>query len=485
MANPLLLLPLLASLGADTPPLALTPCRLPDLDREVLCGSYEVFENRAAGTGRKIALRVVVIPAAEKPVKPDPVVYFEGGPGGSAVESGPGLVEEFPVALRHRDLVLVDARGTGESNNLRCPATEGVRGVEEALDSFLEPSAVRRCRDVLAKENDLTQYTTEAIVDDVDEVRSALGYAKVNLLGASYGTRAALVYLRRHPEVVRTVNLHAAVPMDARGPQRLAPHTQAAFDAQAARCAADPACRAAYPDPRGDLAAILARLDKGSAEVSFLDDEEQKRTMRLTRNGVIQTVRYLLYAPAGASQLPWLLRRAAAGDLVPLAQRAYGLAVSLAGRAMSGLFFSVTCAEDIAFLDAGQAAQSAEGTFVGDLRVRQQLAACADWPAPKVGKEFLEPVRSTVPVLLFTGEHDPATPGEGAEQISRTLPNSRILIVPGGAHVFYGLEGVECLDRLAAELMEKGSTEGLDLEACRKSIKPMPFKVEPAASSSP
>jgi pimeloyl-ACP methyl ester carboxylesterase len=483
MAIPLLLLPLLASLGADDPRLALTPCRLPDLDREVKCGTYEVFENRSARIGHKIALRVAVIPAAEKPVKPDAVVYFEGGPGGSAIESGPGLVEEFPVALRHRDLVLVDARGTGESNNLRCPATEGVRGVEEALDSFLEPEAVRRCRDALAKENDLRQYTTEAIVDDVDEVRSALGYGKVNLLGASYGTRAALVYLRRHPEAVRTVNLHAAVPMDARGPQHLAPYAQSAFDAQAARCAAGAACRAAYPDPRGDLSAVLARLDQGPVEVEIATDEEQKKVMRLTRNGVIQTVRYLLYSPAGASQLPWLLRRAAAGDLAPLAQRAYGLATSLTGLAMSGLYLSVTCAEDIAFLDAAEAARLAKGTFVGDLRVRQQVAGCAQWPAPKVGEEFLAPVRSTVPVLLFTGEYDPATPREGAEQVAQALPNSRTLIVPGGAHVFYGLEGIECLDRLAAEMMDKGPVEGLDLEACRKSIKPMPFQTEPMVSS--
>lgn len=475
MANPLILLPLLASLGADSPRLMLAPCRLPDFDREARCGTYEVFENRSAGAGRKISLRVVVIPASATPVAPDPVVYFEGGPGGSAVASGPGLAREFAATLRHRDLLLVDARGTGESNPLRCPKRDETQRVEEFLDSFLDPVAVRRCREHLVKDNDLAQYTTAAIADDVDEVRSALGYAKVNLLGASYGTRVALVYLRRHPEVVRTVNLHAAVPMDARGPQHLAPFTQAAFDTLVARCAADAACRAAYPDPRADLSAVLARLAKGPAEVEIVDAEEQKKVMRLSRTGVVQTVRYLLYSPAWASQLPWLLRRGAAGDLAPLAQRAFGIARSLGGGPPAGLYLSVTCAEDIAFLDPAQATRLAEGSFVGDLRVRQQVAACAEWPAAKIGKEFLDPVRSSVPVLLFTGENDPATPREGAEQVAQSLPNSRLLIVPGGAHVFYGLEGVACLDRLAAEMMDKGSVEGLDLEACRNSIKPMPF----------
>ena len=86
-----------------------------------------------------------------------------------------------------------------------------------------------------------------------------------------------------------------------------------------------------------------------------------------------------------------------------------------------------------------------------------------------------EPVRSNVPVLIYSGEYDPATPLEWAEQVAKTLPRSRILVVPGGSHVFYGLEGRECLDRLGSELVIRGAVEDLDLEACRRSIKPLPF----------
>lgn len=466
----LVLLALLAGPRVD-----LAPCRLPGLDVEVRCGTFEVFENRSAAKGRKIPLRVVVIPAREKPVEPDPVVYFEGGPGGSAIDSASLLAEELALALRHRDLLLVDARGTGGSHRLDCPEPAGVTGVEERLESFMDPEAARRCATVLGKDNDLSQYTTEAAVDDVEEVRAALGYGKANLVGASYGTRAVLVYLRRHPESVRTAHLHSTLPTDARVPLHLARHTQAGFDRMAVACAAEPSCHAAFPDPRADLDSLLKQLAQGAVTVPVQDDEGKVRTMRLSRNGAIQTIRYLLYRPAGVSVLPLFLRRAASGDLVPLAQSGFDIASAMSAGSARGLYLAVTCSEDVAFVDRTEAERLAAGTFVGDLRVRQQLAACADWPAAKIPSSFLEPVRSNVPVLIYSGEYDPTTPLEWAEQVAKTLPRSRILVVPGGSHVFYGLEGRECLDRLGSELVIRGSAEGLDLEACRRSIKPLPF----------
>lgn len=434
--------------------LQLEPCRLPGFDREARCGTSEVFEDRAARTGRKIPLRVVVIPASGTPVEPDPVVYFEGGPGGSAVDSGPGLTEEFPQALRNRDLVLVDIRGIG---TLRCS-----RAKEEVLESFMDPARVRSCRETLARDHDLAQYTTEAIVDDVHEVVSRLGYTRINLLGASYGTRAALVYLRRHPEIVRTVHLHAVLPVDGRVPMHLAPHTEAAFGKMAAACAAEPACRTAFPDPKGDLRTVLKRLEAGPVS-------------GLTRNGAAQAVRYLLYRPAGVRVVPLLLRRAASGDFEPLAEIAGEIAGAMAASSSDGLYLSVTCAEDVAFVDTAEATRLAQGTFLGELRVKQQAAACAEWTSAKLPASFLEPVRSSVPVLIYAGENDPTTPLEWTERVARTLPASRVLIVPGGAHVFYALPGVECLDRVYAGFLARGTAEGLDLETCRKSIRPLPF----------
>ncbi|MES1245822.1 MAG: alpha/beta hydrolase [Acidobacteriota bacterium] len=469
----------LAAFPAQAARLELQPCRLPEIEGEALrCGTWEVFENRAAGKGRKIPLRVVVIPARETPVEPDPVVYFEGGPGVSIVQSGPDVVEELAAVLRHRDILLVDVRGTGGSHRLDCPPPDGGQAVEQTLDTFMDPAALRRCRETLAKENDLSQYTTDSIVDDVDEVRAALGYPKVNVMGASYGTRAALVYLRRHPESVRTVMLSSVLPVDARVPLSLAPQTQAGFDRMAADCAAEPACHAAFPDPKADLDAVLKRLEAGPAEVAVEGgegDQGKPQKLRLSRNGAAQTVRYLLYRPSGVRVLPLFLRRAAAGDLGPLGQASWDIASAMRSASAQGLYLSVTCAEDVAFVDRAEAERLARGTFFGDFRLRQQLDACAGWPAAKVPASFLEPVRSSAPVLILAGENDPTTPVEWARRVSETLPGSRLLVVPGGNHVFHNLEGIGCIDRLTAELVERGSAAGLDLEGCRRSIRRPPF----------
>lgn len=457
-------------------PLKLEPCRLPGVKTEARCGTYEVFENRGARRGRKIPLRVVVLPARERPAAPDPVIFFEGGPGVSAVGSAVDVETEMGEILRHRDILLVDARGTGQSGPLDCPQPDQTRGLEESLDTFMDPAAVRRCREVLARDHDLSQYTTETIVDDVDEVRAALGYSKVNLSGASYGTRVALIYLRRHPEQVRTVFLSSVVPPDARIPTFLAAHTQAAFDRMAADCAADPACRSAFPDPGADLRTVLERLAARPAEVPVQGEDGREARLRLSREGAAQTVRYLLYRPTGARSLPLMLRQAANGDLQPLAQAAHDIASAMLGSSPDGLYLSVTCAEDVAFLDREEAARRSAGSFVGDFRLRQQVAACAEWPAAKLPASFLEPVRSSAPVLIFAGENDPTTPLEWAERVASTLPRSRIVVVPGGAHTFYGLKGIECLDRLNADFVARGEAEGLDVEACRRAIRPLAFE---------
>ncbi|HEV7786425.1 MAG TPA: alpha/beta hydrolase [Thermoanaerobaculia bacterium] len=473
-------LALLSALSAP-PALKLAPCRLPDFANEVRCGTYEVFENRAARSGRRIGLRVVVIPAHGKPVSPDPIVFFAGGPGGSPIEMAPLLADKWAAALLHRDLLLIDPRGVGGSHPLACPPPDGTGGGEAPSEGFLDPAAVRRCRDSLAKDNDFTQYTTDATVDDADEVRAALGYHKVNLTAASYGTRLALDYLRRHPGSVRTLRLTSVVPPDGRTLTLLAPNAQAAFDHVVAACAAEAPCHAAFPDPRADLDAVLKRLSAAPEMVSIRDREGKERNVRISHDDAVEAVRFLLMGPSGVRELPLLLHRAAAGDLGPFGRWADETQrISLAGPP-DGHWLSVSCAETIPVLDRAEAERLARGTFVGDLRLRLQLAACAEWPAARIAPGFFEPVRSTVPVLIFAGENDPATPLAGAQHVARTLPHSRILIVPGGGHTFTGLPGAECLDQLTADFIARGSAEGLDLESCRKAIRRLPFATSPAS----
>jgi pimeloyl-ACP methyl ester carboxylesterase len=238
----------------------LTPCKQPGLPPEALCGTYEVFENRAARSGRKIPLQIVVVPATGPARLADPIVYFAGGPGEASIPQGLAVTGQLSSVASKRDVLLVDLRGTGRSGGLFCTELQNdlQSSLQGFLDDFLPADKMHACRDRLKKEADLSWYTTDAAVDDVEEVRTALGYGPLNLIGISYGTRAVLTYLRRHPKSVRTAMLEGVLTPEERYPLGMARATQEALDGLIAECEGDAACRGAFPKLRQDLDAVLA-----------------------------------------------------------------------------------------------------------------------------------------------------------------------------------------------------------------------------------
>lgn len=187
----------------------LKSCRLPGIDEKLLCGRLTVFENRLTRAGRTIDLNVVVLPAFDQKTKAEPLFDLAGGPGAAATEGARFYAEQGKEYRRRRDVVLVDQRGTGKSNPLSLP---GKRTPQDYLSEMYPVDYVKRLRQTLERRADLTQYTTSIAMDDLDDVRAWLGYDRINLIGSSYGTRGALVYLRQHPERVRTVTLIGVAP---------------------------------------------------------------------------------------------------------------------------------------------------------------------------------------------------------------------------------------------------------------------------------
>jgi pimeloyl-ACP methyl ester carboxylesterase len=460
-----------------SPKLTLSACTEAGMPAEARCGTYQVFENRAAKTGRKIPLRVLVLPALGPDRLPDAVTYFAGGPGDSSVEEGLSVAQALKPLRQRRDFLFVDMRGTGKSAPLNCPELQGSAGVQGFLDDFLPADKARACGERLRKTADLAQYTTDNAVDDVDEVRAALGYPQVNVMGGSYGTRAVLVYLRRHPREVRTALLHGVVPTHDRAPLYFARSAQRALDSLVAECAADTACAAAFPDLKQEIAAVLAKVEKEPARVRLSDAESGEDVeVRLSQNGVAQTLRYMLYSPASSLLLPLEVHLAAQGSWKPLAETARSFASGMSSLS-DGYYLSVTCAEDVPFIADAAVAPAVAGTFLGDFRIRKQLAACAGWPAAKLGEAFLKPVVSDVPSLLISGERDPVTPASDGEEAARTLRHSKHVVVPDAGHGFRGLEGTGCIDDLTVKLVESGSAESLDT-SCVAAIKRSPFVLD-------
>jgi pimeloyl-ACP methyl ester carboxylesterase len=422
------------------------------------CSTVTVLENRTTGTGRSIALRVAVLPAAGTSHAPDPIFVLAGGPGQAATS-----LARNPAALRvahgdRRDLVFVDQRGTGGSNPIQCdfyPEDDYARG---RFAPFMAVDTVRRCRRQLESKADLAQYTTAASVEDLEAVRKALGYERINLAGGSYGTRLAMEYVRAYGSRVRTVQLDGAVPPSLRMPAGFGRAAQHALDGIIAECAATPPCAAAYPQLENEVRRVFKRLALTPVVTRLTG---QAAPIAMTRDNVAEAVRYLSYSSRDASRIPMLLHSADAGDFTGIAEflRRYR-----AGDLFHGLYLSVTCTEDVPFLPK-DAEASDQSTYLGSYRIREQRAACAEWPRGTVPAFHGEPVRSSVPVLIATGSLDPVTPAAHGDLVARTLPNSLHLKIPSGAHGLAGLRGLDCLDGMRRDFVDRGSVAGLD-SAC-------------------
>lgn len=451
--------------------LAPAPCQLPGLEREARCGTLEVFEDRAARQGRKIGLRIAVLPAASATPVPDPLFIIVGGPGQSAVAVAKPFANIFADVLRERDVVLVDQRGTGGSNPLDCPLAGSDEAPQSYLGDMLPLASLREC---LARlDADPALYTTPIAVDDLDDVRAALGYERINLYGSSYGTRAALVYMRRYPRHVRSAVLRGVVPTNMKVPLYYARDSQRALDLLFEECEADEACRRAYPELRGTFRAVRERLERDPVEVEVRLKEAGDRPfrVRLSLDDFNEALRYRLYNEE-SSLIPLYLHRAAQGDFSEIARLALRLRRAAAkGQLLSvGLFLSITCAEDAPFIDPDEARRLAAGTFLGTYRVDQQARACEVWPRGALPPGFADDVRSDAPTLLISGHRDPVAPPVWGDQVARHLPNGYHLVLRQG---FHGLPD-PCVTRIMNGFIRRGSAKGLDT-SCAGPAPKVPF----------
>jgi len=452
--------------------ISLEPCEVNGVTagtkEKVLCGRYEVFEDRAAKAGRKLSLKIVVFPATGSDKLADPFWYIPGGPGSSAAEEAPYVADMFRKLRERRDIVFVDQRGTGESHPLNCNLFNSA-DPQSYFGYYFPLEDVRKCRAQLEPEANLKLYTTPIAMDDFDDVRAALGVDQVNLIGGSYGTRAVQVYLRAHEKHVRTVVLHGVSPTNQFMPRDFPQHTERALNGVIDECLADEKCRSAFPELRTEVKKVLDTLMKGPVEVEVKRQQGSSK-VKLSRDLAGEAVRYMLYQPGAASRIPLLIHEAANGNFGPLADAALFYRMNIVATGSNGMYFSVTCAEDLPMIKPGEGEKNSANTFLGDYRLTQQRAACELWVRGNIPSNYSEPTRSKVPALILTGEWDPVTPPVYGDTAAKYLPNSLHIVVPHGGHGFGGLEGTQCLDDLIVKFVTAGTTTGLDT-ACVKNIK--------------
>ena len=465
-----------ASLAADAaaPAFKLEACRISDqrglVSVAARCGKFTVPEDPDDPAGKHIELAVAVVPAIATRPKPDPLFLLAGGPGQGAIEGFAAHLDAFDGIHRERDLVMVDQRGTGGSNRLDCDLPDDAAESDEMPPAELQKLA----RECLAKLPGRPQfYTTSIAVRDLDAVRAALGYERINLFGGSYGTRVAQHYARRYPGRTRTIAIDSVVPPELLLGPMIAVEAQRALERVFARCKADSQCNEHFPDLANQFAKVDARLRRSPVSITLPDPVTGEiKSIDVTRSHLATMTRMLSYSARTASLLPLLIHEAAThGNYRPLAAQAQMAGGDLERMIAMGMHNAIVCSEDAPHFAGAIDRATLEKSYIGPVMYDAMSAICEVWPHGAVDADLHQPLKSSVPALLLSGEFDPATPPEYGAAATAGFEHHLHLVVSGQGH---GQTDLRCVQRLLREFIERGTVDGLDA-ACVGDIRPAPF----------
>lgn len=471
------LLALLVTTGlggaAMAAPPALKPCRIDGIPNELQCGSLQRPLDPARPDGVKVDIHYLVVPALARNKQLDAVLMLAGGPGQSAISVAARVLPRLARLNNRRDLVFVDQRGTGKSAPLECP-DDSKLPIAEQLEPAAQMRRIDECRAKLEKlpYGDLRMFTTTIAMQDMEAVRESLGVPQWNLIGGSYGTRAALEYLRQFPTKVRRTVIDGVAPPDMVLPASFSTDGQAALDKLMAANAKS------FPTLRADWERLLASLPRQVTVAQPLTGEPEHFT--IDHDLLMRAVRPPLYQPALAAALPAAIHAAATEGRF---EGLFGLTTAFGGgkgmKLAMGMHFSVVCAEDVPRMSQ---ASDVPGADFRTTDAAMYTRACRDWPRGEVAPDFYEIPPAPSPVLLLSGGADPATPPRHGERVAKALAQShpervQHIVVPEAGH---GVMAIGCARDIVFRFIDaKTDAQALPQDAACAVRIPRPVAFQP------
>ncbi|MEP6898515.1 MAG: alpha/beta hydrolase [Rhodanobacter sp.] len=458
--------------------LTLTACELGQpnsgLSTAAWCAAFPVPENRDDPHSRIIKLKMALLRSSAQVPSKDMLVFLAGGPGQAATDSASTIAAMLEPLRAHRDVLLIDQRGTGGSNALSCkePDDASAPDQDESFNADKMRTAATDCLKQISGRADPRYYTTTIATQDLEDVRKAIGSPRFDLIGVSYGTRMAQQYLMRYPDAVRSVVLDSVVPNSLALGEDFARNLDDALKAQFARCTAQPECKQHFGDPDQTLYQLRDALRANPHQVSFRDPESYQTVKRtLDENALASVVRMFAYTPATAALLPLSIDAAAHGDVGPLLGQAKILSADLSDLMGSGMQYSVICSEDADLLTPRS--QDA-GTILGTHMIDALSAVCSVWPKGTRPADFHAALKTDKPVLILSGQYDPVTPPRYADEVARGLVNARVLVLKGQAH---SVMSTGCAPELVQHFVEQLEPKKLDA-SCLDRLQPTPIFID-------
>ncbi|WP_428848313.1 alpha/beta hydrolase [Shewanella olleyana] len=440
----------------------LSSCYVDGLSEQVQCGSLLVAENPAKPDGKKIAVHYAVLPAIKPSFKTQAMLAIAGGPGQSAIENAAGFDRVLAKVRQDRDILLIDQRGTGQSNILACE-DDNMSVLSFNDDDMDYVKDTQACLDKI--DADVTQYGSLTALTDFEAIRQHLGYEKLHLYGVSYGTRMAQLYMREYPQALATVTLDGVVPM-----QQSVIAIGKAIDRGYALlfkdCQQNSLCGEQFPTLEQDFTTVDNALAEAPIEAQVRDPQTNEvASFLLTRGKFNGAIRMALYMPNIRSLLPHAIHQASQGNYQPVLG-IYALTSDSTGIAM-GMHASVVCAEDIhRVTDAIR--EQAKDSYMGRTMIEGLEATCSVWNMPQVDSSFSDAIESDIPTLLLSGELDPATPPSWGDMATEKLTNAKHFT---SAFATHGVAYQSCGNDLIADLVKTGSLDNVDGECLEKDVR--------------
>jgi pimeloyl-ACP methyl ester carboxylesterase len=438
-------------------------CHLPGAEGSLRCVAVTVPLDYAKPAAGGLKIHVTVAPAFREGARTDPLFVLAGGPGQAGSEVIMALSTAFKRVRATRDIVFIDQRGTGLSGKLDCES----RPEHETMSDADMEAEVQRC--IKASRAPFAAYTTANAARDIEEVRRALGYARVNVFGGSYGTRLGQAYARAFPASVRALVLDGVA-----APEQVIPAAgrdgQAALDKLFEHCAKDAGCKKAYPNLRAEFDSLAARAETG-IKLAIADPRTaQPATVTMSGQRFMGTVHSILYSPADARRLPFLIHSAYQGRWEPFIAR-QNLGGDFAGEEGGNAFLlhlAVVCAEDVPRMTPGLMKE--EDALITRAWAERMPALCKTMNVPAV--PYTAPSMIEAPALLLSGALDPVTAPRRAESAARYMRHARHVVV---ANVGHGVSQLGCAPRLLREFLDKPDAT-LDA-TCLAEIPPPTFQL--------
>lgn len=421
------------------------------IEKRATCGYVRLPLDRRTPAGSKIRIYFELYPHSER-AKPalSTVLSIEGGPGYPTAVDRAGRAELWQPVSERRDLLLVDLRGTGESDALGCKA------FASSTVNYAERGG--RCAQQIGSERDL--YSTSQAVQDLEDVLRALDAGKVDVYGDSYGSYAAQAFALRFPERLRSLTLDGTYPLPGTDPAAV-DLVEAGRRGLELTCERSPGCpETARDDPVGLVARYVDTV-RDDPFSGFAPDGDGTRTrVRLNEDALVQVFSSGYYYYALWRELPAAVLAAESGDVAPILRLGAETVVVDAGGEdppsfSESLYLAATCHDypqlwdpDTPIKDrpaeiAERLAAYPEGAFIpftGEAWTGTDYEgwlSCRRWPSPEPGDPPDPPGAGypDVPTLVLNGDLDTITPSAQAAEVARRFPESTFVEVQNSIHV--------------------------------------------------